>query len=340
MNIKNKIYYIIGYNFSTGNGLGSIVTVIMTHILYAVHMGYIPVVDLKNFDCAYFKDNTKGKDNVWEYFFEQPYNISLDDIEENATIIHSNQEILKPFWKFRLKNKNGFIIPYGNDAKLIYEDSKKYFRLNKEFKQYLDKIYANLIGDKKNIIGVIARGTDLKKRIHKGHHFQPSPQDLFIKIEKIKSKGFVIDNIFLATEDEYNFTAFVNKYDNLLYLNQYRYSHSEDVLLDTVVTQKNHFYNLAKDYLTSLYIISKLDYFITGYNNAASLVLLLQNVSEDKFLTSYVFDDLGIVKERPEKVSELIFSVKNKHEHKVITILGIKIKFKRKRKKQPKKEAL
>lgn len=65
-------------------GIISIVTSVMNHVAFAIEKGYIPIVDLKHFDNMYFKNKRRYRDNVWEYFFDQPFGYTLNDIDNNV----------------------------------------------------------------------------------------------------------------------------------------------------------------------------------------------------------------------------------------------------------------
>ena len=77
------------------SGLAWIFIVGINMIAEAIKLGYIPIIDMQHHDNQYFKDGRKFKDNVWEYYFKQPFGIDLNDIltiENNAQIRVFTQE--------------------------------------------------------------------------------------------------------------------------------------------------------------------------------------------------------------------------------------------------------
>lgn len=80
----DKIFYIICFDYET-QGLFAIVKSVLSHIMYAVDKGWIPVVDLKNYSCQY---QQKGE-NSWELFFEQPCGYTLEDISRSNRVVIS-----------------------------------------------------------------------------------------------------------------------------------------------------------------------------------------------------------------------------------------------------------
>lgn len=73
-------YLIIGRNGADA-GIFSDYLVFLGEIEFAVVRGYTPIIDLKNYPrfCIQNKDKYY-KENAWEYFFEQPCGLGMDDI--------------------------------------------------------------------------------------------------------------------------------------------------------------------------------------------------------------------------------------------------------------------
>lgn len=91
--MSRKIY-IVARTFKI-EGLFAIVNSVINHCEYAYDNGYIPIVDMKHYANQYFKDGRIFKDNSWEYFFEQPSGIGLDDIQdEDEIVISKNLHVL------------------------------------------------------------------------------------------------------------------------------------------------------------------------------------------------------------------------------------------------------
>ena len=49
-----------------------------THLLMALMQGRVPVVDMQTEKNQYLAADKVGRENSWEYFFEQPYGIGLE----------------------------------------------------------------------------------------------------------------------------------------------------------------------------------------------------------------------------------------------------------------------
>ena len=64
-------YYIVRRRLET-TGLFARYKIIGEHIRYALSKGWLPVVDMQNYANPYLPPEKLGKENSWEYFFEQP----------------------------------------------------------------------------------------------------------------------------------------------------------------------------------------------------------------------------------------------------------------------------
>lgn len=68
-------YYII--RCPRSGGLFNTYNQVAGHIRYALSKKYLPVVDMKNYPNSYLAPEKLGKENAWEYYFEQPLGIEL-----------------------------------------------------------------------------------------------------------------------------------------------------------------------------------------------------------------------------------------------------------------------
>ena len=332
--MKNT-FYVIALNRELC-GIISIVTSVMNHTIYAIRNNFIPIVDLKHHNNMYFRHNRKYRDNVWEYFFKQPSNYSLKDIEKysdfNVIISNDSHDTNSGFDLYvsdipvDLNSNNERVLK----IKKYYQ---KYFRFSDELCTYVDNKYEQLLHKnklkKENILGVLLRGTDYSERKSPGEHIQPSQKKIFTHIQNVINKNPQIKKIYLATEDLKIYSAFKEKFGEMLLENtQYMYNQTYDekkLLIGEIKTGiLDHHYHLAFDYISSLYILSKLDFFIAGRCNGSLLVWLLSK----GFKYFYIYN-LGTYKKY--SLSESIFSVKRSSDgqHLTLSILGIRVKLKK-----------
>ena len=333
----NKYAIICPFNGVNKNtGLGAIVRYVMAKTIKAVELGYIPIVDLKNLITQYIKDDRKFKDNAWEYFFKQPYNFSLDIIDEieNSQIVQWESEIeydypleLDPM---PLNKQNIEQVQHLNDH-------IKYLQFSDELQKYIDENYKKIVGDETEILGIAARGTDYKA-LQPYYHPIPAKTSQLINEAKSLIKKYHYKKIYVATEDKQIYETFKKEFGDMLLPNiQYmydKYENAENIYLARVkVNRPNNNYLLGMEYLLSMYILSRCKSFIASNCGAVYFVGVLSKCYKDM---EYVHVwDRGRYKYGTKigysNFWQRIFSVKNEvYENivrKVITILGIKIKF-------------
>lgn len=66
----------------TGCGLISFHNSALYSIRYALDKGYIPVIDYQNYKNIYLTEDKFGKENSWEYYFDQPSGYNIEDINK------------------------------------------------------------------------------------------------------------------------------------------------------------------------------------------------------------------------------------------------------------------
>ena len=328
----DKKFYIIGKHFGSDSGLTWIVFHFLLYIIAGIKMGRIPVIDLTRYNNPYFKDNRIHKDNVFEYYFEQPLGYSPKDIDEEQDALNSS---CTDIFKISFPDITDFPVElkdYKMDKKLEkYKDAfNKYIRFNAETKKYIDKKYEEIIGDEKEVLGVFARGTDYTERRTKDHCIQPKISVLIKKIKSVLKEFPEIKKIYLATEDSDVYNKFKNEFkDILLDNNQYRISYKNKenkykFLNEVAAKRENHSYNLGLEYLTSLYILSRCKYFVGGRAGGTIAAYYMSNGY--KYYYSF---NLGRYGRGKERIFSTVTETSNGVCHKVYNLFGFKIKFKK-----------
>ena len=264
MKNNKKTFYTI--SLSRGLcGIISIVTSVMNHAVYALENGYIPVVDLKHYDNMYFKEGRKYRDNVWEYFFKQPFGFNLNDIDKNTeydVVISKNTHETGSkydFWISQIPIENNSCDKKIKEIKNYY---RKYLNFSDEMNEYIKDRYKKFLLENsldedmmsRKVLGVLLRGTDYTKRKSPGEHIQPDFEEIKSRIEKIMKKYPEIEKIYAATEDKNVYQMFKREFGSRLIENhQYMYTQTDSekkLLLGEInVNRENHHYKLAKEYI-------------------------------------------------------------------------------------------
>ena len=271
-----KKYMIIRRN---GNHLGlfSYVITNMGAINYALKNNMIPIIDMMNVQNMYLEEKDVSKKNAWEFYFEQPCNIGLGDVNIDDCLISEKVFRNRPSDSMRFfmnKKKNNY----------WKELSCKYLRLKPEVKRIIDNYQKQYFKSKDKIVGVLCRGTDYINLKPFRHPVQPSISEMFNKIDEV-IKNYKCNKVFLATEDEQVLNQFKQKYKNkLIYHNQQRYSHTQKEFLAYVSSEReNDRFLRGLEYLTSIVLLSRCNCFVGGVTSGTVGVELFNPQYEYKY---------------------------------------------------------
>ena len=292
-------------------------------------------VDISTVDDSLTEDGRTYKDNSWEYFFEKPCGYSLNDIDSDSEVIISDNTL-------RTSNKDycitGKALPISNviiSDKHLKELKSRYqtfFKLSPTAKSYVEDIYNQIMVNNTDVLGVLCRGTDYTVRRSFGEPVQPRIDQVIKKVHEFLKKHPEIAKIYLATEDDSIYQIFKKEFgEKLLDNNQYRYSYSgkeNRFLSDIKIERPNHNYQLALEYLSSLYILSKCKYFIGGRCGGSTVAWIWQNCWEDLYIWKLGYYGKGFKNRLFAKLTQR----KNEGDYVVYYILGIKFKFQAKNK--------
>ena len=255
----DKTFYVIGVHYPTA-GLFAIVKSVFCHICYAYQKGFIPVVDMQNFK-SQLSDNNDTNTNAWELYFQQPGGYNLQDISKSKNIIKSSS------LPFPEGVEIGFNTPmnddFHNEFASLYE---KYVVPTPEVDTYAKKKLEEVIGNKKNILGILCRGTDYTDSKPSGHPIQPTAVQAVEKAKEVMvQNGYKY--IFLATEDQRILNVFKDAFgDNLLFSGQKLYGgmNGKKFLSEFKVSDYSEKWRNTVDYFSTIYILSNCDGLLTG----------------------------------------------------------------------------
>lgn len=273
---SDKTFYVVR-NFDQRQGLLSRWHEVMAEIIGAEKDGYIPIVDFENYKWQYsMNESLCGNQNAWEYYFNQPTDIKLEEVYQSKNVIlggYDTKYITGSNWPTlddirRLADLKPYIYQ-------IAEDKMKHF-------------------EGKEVMGIFVRGTDYVSLKPTGHHIQPSADQV---IEKAKQ---FIDNygempMLVATEDFTIYQMFEQKWGDLCFttdsnmIDNYR---QNTVLVDNI--QEKSKYEFGLDYLVKMLCLAKCDYLIASRAAGSNFAVVMNNGNyKDKFIF-----DLGLYGEK------------------------------------------
>ena len=283
-------YYIIRRKWRAG-GIFAYFNSVAGQIRYALSNDWIPVVDMQNYQNVFFQPEELGKENAWEYFFQQPLRIGLEEAYSGENIILSSTDKMFP--------------PY---ARAYYYDGKSMeltewrmlvklglLKIKNDIMKEILEIQAKLFAPTDRVLGVKLRGTDYVSIRHKYHPIQPPPEyvrDVILK----KVREWKCNKIFLVTEDKNILQFFKITFGDgfgtfcVTIDKEYKNYKNEYILDDAPVNRENDSFLNQKDYVTEMVILSKCNSFITSMCNGSCAVMMLA----DKLFENSMAIDLGI----------------------------------------------
>lgn len=279
---KEKRFYIVR-RANAKVGLFSLVLTNLGYIKYALDQGYIPVVDMSNYD-NFYKGADTVTSNMWQYYFEQPCGYRLQDIGKSKNVVLGNGIIS---YEIRFPNDN---IAY-NEEELVYWKAiaKEYLIVKEDIAKEVDCLKKVLFRNER-VLGVLARGTDYINAKPKNHPVQPMPEQLMEKIDEV-FESRKCEKIYLATEDKGFFAKFKDKYgDKIIAMDVERHETSGNQNINEVRRmQKKNDYTMAREYLINILLLSKCNCLVGG-NTSGSIGALLLN---EEYEYKYIFN-LGV----------------------------------------------
>jgi len=249
----------------------------MSHIEYATERGMVPVVNMRDFPSIYSKEGT----NVWEEYFEQPAGYTLDDVygSQHVTFSYNIPHIQgHELWSVAgMEGTERF-----ENLKKLYS---KYIRFSKEIMSYVEEGCRQTLGNHRNIVSCICRGTDYNNTLV-GIAKQPTAGMVIDKVKELMQESGC-KYIYCATEDKRIYEKFQKEFGTALLPNiQQKYGDNEGKLLAKVNVEHNiDVYRIAREYVRSIYIVSRCRSFVGGQVSATTAVMLMPN----EFERTYIF---------------------------------------------------
>lgn len=280
----DKTFYIIRRR-DKYPGIFSYVITTLAHIDKEIKMGRIPIIDMQNNFNIYLNPEQVGKENAWEFYFEQPYNIGLDDIKKSRNVIIGSGDIPQLFPYLDVK----FLQGKTGEIEYWRKLSHKYIRLNRTTEERLKKIRKELFGEKERILGVLGRGTDYTAKRPANHPVQPNPEELLEKAKDIFEKE-KCTKIFLATEDKNIYNLFKSAVGDILITYHGEFLDYKGGLIgkEGYINNKDR-KESGFNYLAEIYLLSKCQCLCAGRTSGTVGALLFT----EGYDYMYLFD-LGI----------------------------------------------
>lgn len=233
---------------------------VLSHIQYAKTKGWVPVVDELNYPVYNsMEEPINGTKNAWEYFWQQPGGISLEEAYQSKNVVLSKQSW---FWQWDM----GYDAALYEDRTVVqqYHQLAQCVPLNQSTQEYVRRARANVFPAHEKVLGVNVRigGYSVKSCYHgKGHPIQPEIGTLISMVaDKMQKQN--IDRIFLASDAEFAVDQFREAFqEKLLLYPRLRTEVGKEFCPDSQkqVYSKENQYQTALDYLTEMELLGACD---------------------------------------------------------------------------------
>lgn len=173
---------------------------VLSHLQYAEERGWIPVVDQLNYPVYNsLPGKAGGRENAWEYFWEQPNGASLEEAYRSRHVVLSKQSWYGQ-WDMGYAKKN-----YVDKALVAqFHRLSDQVPLNQATKQKVQEAVASFLPNGEKTMGVSIRFGGHAKSCYyhgQGHPIQPELAALLELVERSAEK-WEMEWIFLASDEE------------------------------------------------------------------------------------------------------------------------------------------
>jgi hypothetical protein len=210
--------------------------------------------------CPYKEDTPIfGTDNVFEYYFEQPSELSVSEVKKEQYVFVQNDYS----GTFSL-NKYDLTEEGIEHLAMLY---KKYIHLNSRTRRYIESSF-EIFSNKEDILGVHVRGTDFKNGFC-NHPVAALAEEYIEQVIALK-ENYKFKYIFLATDDKEILEQFQKKFTSNLLFYEDTARGSGKVGVHSRKTEREHSsYMLGLEVLRDAYTLASCDGLLAGLSQVS-----------------------------------------------------------------------
>lgn len=247
---KSKERYCILRFFAPTHGIMAVARWCLLACEWAEHHGMIPLIDYELE--YYFKHDMVGKENMWDYVFEQKASVQ-EVYKQNSVFVGERGKIYflpsmseklfgsREEYHIRFADKN-----WRDYYKQLNVYSNKWWILRPEIKERFEKKYAELFKPEMKILGVALRELFSQKReeientILIDHPHEPQLEDMIELIKEYKEK-WQCTHIFVSTIRKDSIHALEKEFGNaLIYIERGRSNSEEELYYHSIQEKYGH----------------------------------------------------------------------------------------------------
>lgn len=277
--IRAKYYIII--RSEGGAGFFSNYMWVLGHVVFARRLGYIPVVDMKNYPTLYSEETAVGGvDNAWNYYFQDIDKVTLEEAYVSGKYVLGRD-------KYLAKYAEKFCMPvyrFPTEKAIRYYAPiiEKNMRLREDLKAEYDADWGKKVDKTEHVLGIHIRGTDMKNNL--GHPMPASVKDYLAQTYQILEHNPEITKVFLATDENNVKEQYEKEFQNsrwTLFMNDAfrvwdRGEKRKTGVHETKVEnpRPNHKYLMGREVLQDAWFLYKCEYLICGYSNITDVAII------------------------------------------------------------------
>ena len=258
---------------------------LLAFLYFADKFGLTPGVEYPQDYCYAEKHPVNGTNNPFEYYFQQPGEITLEQVYQCKRVIRSRKENISYAIALN-EDGNG----YSRSERYIQEMGKiteKYLKLSPKVEEIVYDGIRKRFSSVEKILGIHLRGTDFQHN-YKGHPVSLTSEDYLPHIEQMLDKGYT--RIFLATDDSRALGRLKSLYrDKIVYFEEVIRSDELETVMNSKNSRPDHHYQLGLEVLRDMFALAECDGLIAGLSQV-SIAARIQKAGWKK-----EYDDLIII---------------------------------------------
>ena len=273
---SDKRFYVIN-EVGKGYGFFAEFHTVLSRLAFADAFEFTPVVSWgKNF-LYYDLEKSKKNQNAFEWFFEQPAQYHVKDLEEVSLV--TNSKLVQAVWIEKKYHKQMDLSPeYEEEMVKIY---KKYIHFNEEIEQKLENA-TNKSFERKKTLGVHFRGTDFKLNYDNHPVSVNIEQEFAIIDDALEEQNY--EKIFLATDETEAVEKFTERYGNrvIWYQDVFRGEGNTSVAFSES-KRSCHKYKLAYEVIRDVYTLSMCHGLIAGVSQVSICARIMKRSRDEQY---------------------------------------------------------
>lgn len=286
-----RLFYYI--DVASRDGFCAVLNRIIKLLCGADSLGVTPAIRIPNDIFLYAeKENVyiNGSNNPWEYYFEQPGGIAVEEVEKSCNVIRANGNL----FVHEFEAKEGSVHAYRisrHDMDVMVRLTRKYIRMKQELVQQFEEAFQHcgLDFEHENVLGVHYRGTDFKKN-YRNHPVMITIDQSIASCRKLMQE-YDFDKIFLATDDDEALVKFQNTFQEkmITYQDVHRSDGNEFIALKEF-SEKNSRYQLGYEVLRDVVTLSKCSALIAGMSQVSLTARIFNRAFEKKYVKQVILN--------------------------------------------------